>query len=79
MKYLLVWSFTLNSSWITGTASFKTLQECLELKSAILEYKEVNELAYVECKLIESDIPTSSLSAYIVRQDMDRQITKGIR
>jgi hypothetical protein len=69
----------INSSWITGSATFPSLEQCLEAKEIILQYEVVNKKAYIECRLVEAkdDRIYTRFTARFFKKDMERQITKG--
>lgn len=74
MKFLLIWSFCINSNWVAGTALFNNITECLEAKEMMLDYKPYKQKGYVECKLIESDKEGTQLFNHILRERIELQV-----
>lgn len=53
MKYLLVWSFIVNSHWITGTATFANKEECLKAEAMFKQHQNLKTSAFIGCQPVQ--------------------------
>jgi hypothetical protein len=72
MKYLLIWSIAFNSQWVSGTAIFKNLEDCLEMKSIIATSDFPAKKGYIECQLIESEKSVTGFEKAYVRKQFQK-------
>lgn len=55
MTYLLVWSFAVNTIWISGSANFPTMDMCKEAEGILRGYSVTPKDAYIRCTPMECD------------------------
>lgn len=79
MKYLLVWSLTVSSQVITGTATFPNKELCLEAQSVITDDRIVKNGAYIGCFEVQPNKENKEVSGILQRKehDLEARTTKN--